>query len=455
MGSGLGPVRALGATTLVVGLLAACGTPREPAVEPEPGDEPMPAEADPADDAAEPGVELAADVARAEPGDAQVADLVAGMTSFGERLMDEAAEPESNAVVSPVSIAMAFAMARAGAEGATAAEIDEVFGFDDDQQVTHASFNALGRVLDDAAPGDLDDVDPDAARNADGRGDPPVLAIANGVLPQHDLVIHDAYLQTLGEHYGAGVMPVDFSAPDEAKALVDGWVGQHTGGRIDELFAEIDPRTVLILANAIYLKADWQYPFTDHPVRDRGFTTATGDEVRVPTMDQLLERVRYAEDDAWQAVELPYEGDGLAMWVIVPTDGHSPADVRTADTLTAVGDGLSEGVVKLHLPQWDSDTDVELIPALEALGMHAPFTGADFSGITDTDMWIGGALHRATITVDEQGTEAAAVTGLAMEESAPPGPDVTIRADRPFVFAIVDTTHHAPVFLGQVADPSV
>jgi serpin B len=144
------------------------------------------------------------------------------------------------------------------------------------------------------------------------------------------------------------------------------------------------------------------------------------------------------------------------MWVLVPSKGRTPVDVLTPDVLAAVGDGLIEGTVDLHLPRWDFDTDIELIPLLKALGMQAPFDpeAADFSEITDAQIWIGDAIHRATITVDEWGTEAAAVTGLGFPESGLPAPDVVIHADRPFAFVILDTREHAPLFLGQIANPS-
>jgi serine protease inhibitor len=171
---------------------------------------------------------------------------------------------------------------------------------------------------------------------------------------------------------------------------------------------------------------------------------------------QQVGSMRSAEGEGWQAVELPYVGERLAMWILVPTGDRAPSDVLTPDVLEAVGPGLTGGAVELHLPRWDFDTAVPLMPVLQALGMHAPFDAAtaDFSGISETPLWIGDAIHRATITVDEWGTEAAAVTGLAFASSGPPPPDAVIHADHPFAFAILDTQEGVPLFIGQVADPS-
>lgn len=396
---------------------------------------------------------LTVDVARAEIDGADLDALVDGMTRFGAQLFDEVAEPGANVVLSPTSIAMVFGMARAGAEGTTAQEIDGVLHFPADDRTTHMSFNALDRALADAAPEELRSPDPEARREP-GEESPPALEIANGVFPQVGFPILERFLTTLGEQYGAGVVPVEFGTL-RATRIIDDWVTERTRGRIDRLFGSLPPETKLVLANAVYLKADWAAPFAKDPTVDLPFTLTDGTEIVVPTMQQLG-RMRFAEAPGWQAVELPYVGGRLAMWVLVPTDGHGPGDVLTPDVLGAVGDGLREGTVELHLPRWDFDTNVQLIPVLRALGMRAPFEGAaaDFSGISETPLWIGDAIHRATITVDEWGTEAAAVTGLGFSVSAPPPPDMVIHADHPFAFVILDTQERVPLFLGQVADPS-
>lgn len=394
---------------------------------------------------------LTVDVARAETDGADLDALVDGMTRFGVELFDRVAEPGANVVLSPASISMVFGMARAGAEGTTAEEIDRVLHFPTDAETTHVSFNALDRLLADAAPEELPSPDPEATRDP-GEESPPALEIANGVFPQVGFPIFERYLTTLGEQYGAGVIPVDFGS-DRATRIIDDWVTERTRGRIERLFDSLSPETKLVLANAVYLKADWAVPFAKDPTEDLPFTLADGSEIVVPTMQQLG-TMRYAEGDGWQAVELPYVGGRLAMWILVPSGDRDPADVLTPDVLAAVRDALAEGTVELHLPGWAFDTDVQLIPILRALGMQAPFDAADFSGISRTPLSIGDAIHRATITVDEWGTEAAAVTGLGFAVSGPPEPDALIRADHPFAFVILDTQERVPLFLGQVADPS-
>jgi serpin B len=245
---------------------------------------------------------------------------------------------------------------------------------------------------------------------------------------------------------------VDFRSP-EAIEIIDAWVREQTADRIKKLFDELDPDTKVVLANAVYFKADWALPFAEHPTTTASFTRADGSTVRAPMMRQEGD-LRYATSDRWQAVELPYAASGIAMWVLVPTDETTPAELLAPDTFADVATGLAAGRVDLSMPRWDFATDLDLIPPLRDLGMEAPFEQrADFSGMLP-GVWIDQAVHRANITVDEWGTEAAAVTGLGFGESAPPPPDVTIRADHPFAFAIVDTNTRTPLFIGHVADPT-
>ena len=443
-------VRTVFVLAILAMALAACGGGAEPGgqevVDPEGSDD---------GSAVEPGVELVADVERADPEGADPDALAEGLWWFAEDLAGEVGEPDENVVFSPLSIGTAFGMARAGADGDTAAEIDAVFGFDDDEAVTHASFNALDQHLEAAAPGEIGDLPDEAGEieGSDGGEIPPVLAITNGIFPDTELEVHSEYIETLTAEYDAGVTPVDFS-DSATPGLINNWVAEHTAGRIEELVDEFDSATQLVLANAVYFNADWRTPFTDNAGSEGTFTTSDGSEVTAMMMQHLFAPVQYAEGDGWQAVELQYEGEELAMWVVVPTEETTVDDVMSAEVFEAVGAGLTEGVVDLRMPQWDFDYGRDLVEPLSELGMTAPFSAADFSGISDRDLFISNVAHEATITVDEWGTEATAATALGLNDSGPPEPDIEINADRPFAFAIVDTTHYTPIFVGQVADPT-
>ncbi|MEU8381023.1 serpin family protein [Streptosporangium sp. NPDC048865] len=384
-------------------------------------------------------------VKREVPKNPPVAETVRGLTSFGHALFAATARPGSNTVLSPLSIGYAFGLARAGATGQTATELDAVFGFP--SEGPHTSLNALTRQIvttDDPPP----PPDQDAERDAqEGAPEPPVVGIANGLFTQEGLSVRPEFLRTLAAQYGTGVRQVDFAG--NAAEVVNAWAEERTAGRIRKVFDELPARTRLVIANAVYLKAEWTTPFTDPPEEGATFTRADGTTTRTTLMrrDGFLP---YAEGTGWQAVELRYAGDELAMWVLVPRAGGSPGDLLSPAVLAEVATGLGEQrPVRLVMPRWDFSASLDLAEPLARLGLR----GADYSGITEGAV-LDQAIHRATVTVDEWGTEAAAVTGLAFAVSAPAPPEAEVRADRPFAFAIVHRPTLAPLFIGQVGDPS-
>jgi serine protease inhibitor len=384
-------------------------------------------------------------MAKGVPRDAPVEQTVTGLTRFGHDLYAIVADPAQNTVISPLSIGYAFGMARAGAGGQTASQLDRVFGFP--TSGPHAAFNDLDRQI-----GTVDQVPPrQSRRTATAPGQPPappVVAIANGLFVQDGMQVRDSFLRTLASQYGAGARTVDFPSR-QAAGRINAWVRTQTAERITQLFDQLDPRTRLLLANAVYLKADWQTPFGNDPTTDAPFTRADRTTVAVPMMRQQGS-LRYASGQGWQAVELSYAGGELAMRVIVPQAAHTPAETLTPETLTQVQAGLRSELVDLFMPRWDFATKLDLLPALTKLGLTAL---DDFSGMSQEQLTLAQAVHRANITVDEWGTEAAAVTGLAFPTSAAREPPIVVRADRPFAFTIVHQPTGAPLLIGHVADP--
>ncbi|MGH3900721.1 MAG: serpin family protein [Pseudonocardiaceae bacterium] len=388
---------------------------------------------------------LAKGVSREVPREAPVRQTVDGLTKFGHDLYTATAVPARNTVISPLSIGYAFGMARAGAAGQTATQLDHVFGFP--ASGPHTAFNDLDRQI-----GTVGELPPrpssGATRAPDARPAPPVVAIANGLFVQDGLPVTDRFLRTLASQYGAGARIADFPSGQGAEQI-NAWVRDQTAQRIDRLFDQLDPATRLVLANAVYHKADWQAPFAKDPTTDAMFTRADGTTVTVPRMHQQ-QSLRYTSGQGWQAVELPYASSELAMRVIVAQGTLTPAELLSPETLAQVETGLRVEQVDLFLPRWDFATDLDLLSALNTLGLTAL---DDFSGMSPERLTLDQAVHRANITVDEWGTEAAAVTGLAFTVSAPPEPQFVVRADRPFAFAIVHLPTGAPLFIGHVADP--
>jgi serine protease inhibitor len=356
------------------------------------------------------------------PADAPVAEVAAGITRVGHELAERATT--TNWVCSPLSLAYAFAMVRAGAGGETAAEIDRVFGFPG--RGLHEAFNVITHEKADR------------------------VRVANGLFTQHGLPVGAAFLETLATHYGAGVHPVDF-ARDGAE-IINAWVHDSTAGRIPRLFDALSPATRLVLANAIYLKAEWRHPFAEGDTTHEHFAAAGG-PVRVPMM-HLDADLAYAAGPDWQAVELPYKGADLAMRVVVPADDQAPDALLAPDLLAAVTRSLAPAYVGLAMPRFDYGSHIDLVRPLASLGLRTAFeAGADFGGI-HPGLRIDGAVQRATITVDEWGTEAAAATGLMMLTSMRQPPTTVVRADVPFAYAIVHPPTGVPLFAGVVGDPS-
>ncbi len=392
----------------------------------------------------------AADVPRIASSPQDATDAGVAVNAFGLDLYRRVAaqDPGANAVLSPASIALALAMARAGARGQTATEMDAVLhGFGTDE---HAAWPA---ALDEAL----------TARTGtftDRNGEPAdvTLRIANAPFADRSLPLEPAYLDALGARFGAGLRLVDFkSAPEAARALVNGWVADQTEQRIPELLqpGTVDDRTRLALVNAVYLKAAWQFPFDEGSTSPGPFTTLAGTTVNVPLMRDMDE-FGYASGNGWKAVQLPYVGGKLAMLVIVPDDLAAFEATLDQPALAQITDALETRTVNLALPRFATRSQLSLGDLLSALGMPTAFTDhADFSGITTEEpLLISAVVHQADIDVDEQGTEAAAATAVMMRAASLPLDVVDLTVDRPFLFALRDLETGAVVFLGRIADPS-
>jgi serine protease inhibitor len=359
-----------------------------------------------------------------------------------------AAGSTGNLVLSPASIAVALSMARAGARGTTAAEMDAVLhGLGSDE---HAAWLASLDAALNARTGSFPD--------AGGKPQDVTLRLTDAAFAQRGLTLQAAYLDALASRLGAGLRLVDYkSAAEAARVAINAWVADQTEQRIRELLAKgtLDSLTRLVLVNAIYLKAAWQTPFSESATAPATFTRLDGTTVGVPMM-HLTGELAYATGTGWQAVELPYVGGRLAMDVIVPDDAGAFEASFDGATYASIVDGLAPASVILGLPTFKAETHVSLGEVLAAMGMPTAFTGgADFSGITkDEALQITAVVHQANIDVDEKGTTAAAATAVVMGKTAIPGKQVTLTVDHPFLFALRDLETGAVLFLGRIADPA-
>jgi serpin B len=390
-------------------------------------------------------VVVEADVERARPaGTAPVDDVVAGLDAFALRAEGLiAAETGGNTVLSPASIATAFAMVEAGADETTAAQIADVFGFPAEPGL-HEAMNSLTATLDAA-----NHTDPD-------RGEV-VLDLANTLWAQRGFDIEQPFLDTLASQYGAGVPTTDFEHdPEGSRAAINEAVAEATRDRIPDLMQEgtVTADTRAVVVNAVYLKAPWATEFSEDATAPQAFHLPDGTTADVPMMHDPSLTARAAQTERYVAVELPYVRGDLAMLVVVPV-GAATVDDVVADLgdggFATVAAGLGDATVDLTLPRWDTSTAVDLGGVMTDLGL--PIPGGTLPRMAP-DLEIGVAVHAADITVDEAGTEAAAATAIGLRVTgAPPGQMVTVVADRPYLFAIRHVETGAPLFVGRVTDP--
>ena len=373
--------------------------------------------------------------------------LVDGNSAFAFELYQALREQEGNLFYSPHSISVALAMTYAGARGHTAEEMAATLHFMLEQDRLHPAFNWLDAELASRGEG---------AQGSDGEGFR--LNIVNAIWGQKDYEFLTEFLDVLAENYGAGLRILDFTnQTEESRLAINDWVSDQTEGRIKDLIPEgvITVATCLVLTNAIYFNAAWEYPFNENMTADGPFYLLDGGQVIVPMMEQT-EAFGYTDGEGYQAVELPYDGEELSMVILLPEAGNFEAfeEGLQAPQICDMITGLQPSGVTLTMPRFEFDSEFSLKNTLEDMGMPAAFSAADFSGMTGTRyLYIRDVVHKAFVSVDEAGTEAAAATAVVMEEEAPE-PLVEVTVDRPFIFLIRDIETGAILFIGRVLNPA-
>ena len=365
--------------------------------------------------------------------EAPTGDWVAGVNASGWGFHRHLA---GNAVSSPVSIGVAFSLSRAGASADSGAVLDEIFGFP--EVGLHSAANAVDLRLAEASVG------------------PTTLEVANRLFPDDGFSPLPEFLHTAAAQYGAVVQPINTDDGAAAAETVNRWVSQSTRGLIPTIVTDsVIKDQQLVLVNTVYFKADWTEPFLPESTRDGQFTTDDNRSVTVPFMrdSEPVDR-RFVQLEGADAVELPYQGGELAMWLIVPRDPAELAAVEEsldAEALTALHSAAQTGLVKITMPKWE-----QTLPPTDLFGWLCPLgfcAGAGFDGIAG-GIFITAALHGAKVIVDEKGTEAAAATSMAFPSSEPPPADLTVVADRPFLWAIVHLDSSSLLFVGRLVDPA-
>jgi serpin B len=358
--------------------------------------------------------------------------------AFGVDLHREVATRDGNLFYSPASISIALAMTEGGARGATKAEMDKVLHLPPNAQATYAGLLAkLG-----------------ASKN-------PELSIANRLFGDRSVAFDPAFVKTTKDSFGAPLETVDFEKDAEgARGRINGWVSDRTNGKIRDLLAPgtVDKDSRLVLTNAIYFKGKWAHAFDKAATHDDVFHAKTDETV--PMMHQTA-HAKLGEHANAQVLELDYQsqdGPKLSMVIVLPKDVHGVGEVEKSYASEGLAPFVASGQptpdVEITLPKFKAETSLELGPTLTAMGMKLAFTdAADFSGISKEPIKISKVVHKAFVDVDEQGTEAAAATGVTMVTAAAVPERASFVADHPFLFFIRDTDSGTVLFAGRLADP--
>lgn len=353
-----------------------------------------------------------------------------------------------NHFFSPLGMFTAFSMLYEGARGQTAGQLDDAFGFDEDTAARH---NATARMI-----SSVNRDDPDAEL---------VLANALWISDSYEDAIRDEYVDTARRVYAAAVNAVSFTertGPEneiEGVRLINEWAGENTNGRINDVISDdsVSSLTAAVINNAIYFKGMWLHAFDENMTRMSDFWTADG-PVDADFMRKTV-RLDYAEYDDAQVLRLPYRGDRLSMVVALPAERGGLAALEaemTAGLVDRWNQDMSDTEVYALIPKFEMKTRYDLKPPLADAGVTDVFSESDanLTGMAGIPLFVSTATQDAYVKVNEEGTEAAAVTTMDDRATSAPPPPTEFVADHPFLFAIQDDESGAILFMGRVADPT-
>ncbi len=363
-------------------------------------------------------------------------EVIRATNRFGFDLLAQANHPNENLFLSPLSASMALGMTMNGAARETWNQMRDALGFGSlAEEEINASYKSLLELL----------VGLDPAVET---------AIGNSVWTRQGFPLHSAFLNTVRETFDAEVAELDFANP-AASARINEWVQAATHGRIEDIVPDVIPANVVMyLINAIYFKGSWTFRFDPSDTRDEPFRLDDGSTRTVPLMT-LRGELPYQENSRFQAVDLPYGGRAFSMTVLLPRQDMSVdalAESLDAAEWEGIADGFSETDVLLFLPRFRMGYERRLNDDLIALGMVDAFDRrADFTRLSPVgDLFISEVKQKSWVDVNEEGTEAAAATVVAIAETSS-GP--VVRADRPFLFFIRERLSGTILFAGKLAGP--
>jgi serpin B len=369
----------------------------------------------------------------------KTAQVISNSNDFGIELFTKtAAEEQVNLMLSPLSASTAITMLLNGCGGNTFTQIKAMLRYPNEMTIAdvNTSYNSLVTQL----------------LAADSKV---TLKLANAIFYKQNYSIKPTFLNAMSTDFSARVQGLDMSVPSSV-STINQWASDNTNGKITKIIDEIDANTVMFIMNALYFKGNWSIQFNKDQTSNRPFTFDNGSFVSVSTMASEV-MARFSNGEDYNAIELPYGRSNFTMVLVVPTKGIANFIAQFNGDLWSdmISDFESQSEfskVQVYLPKFKFSYQKVLNDQLKSMGMTDAFNGnANLSGISDASLYVNMVKQNTFVDVNEEGTEAAAVTVIDMRDSAIQ-PSV-FRVDRPFIFAIRERTSNTLLFIGQVFDP--
>ncbi|MGH1521765.1 MAG: serpin family protein [Nitrosopumilus sp.] len=348
---------------------------------------------------------------------------------------------QANIFFSPLSISTAFSIAYEGAKGNTASQIQQVFDFESDDRKRQEKISDLLSRL-------------------NHEDDWHSLQVANALWIKDGYNVKQYYIDTAKIHYSSTVDNVDF-VTDDGVNKINSWVKQKTNDKIQDILApgSTDELTRMVITNAVYFKGKWGLEFDPRNTSEKLFWTDKDNSVLVSMMKENAAMYNYAETKDLQVLDLNYLGGDISMIVLLPKEKEGLGTLEQSfdrEEFDSIKNSMTRQPLMIQIPKFEFETEYDLIKPLKNLGIHDAFdrANADFHGITDEQIYLDKAAHKAFVNVNEEGTEAAAITALVGRlTSGPPEPIAEFVADHPFMFVIQEKESGEILFIGRLVNP--
>ncbi len=361
-----------------------------------------------------------------------VRQVATANNQFAIELLQQLGSNDTNVFFSPFSLSQAMAILYEGATGETAKEIRGVFHFPENDTVRRANFAAILNRL---------------------PSDEYKLLNANALWIRDNFRVKENFVNVATEHFLSDVF--SFHDPFKVVDKVNEWACENTNGLLCDVMRkeDSDPQLVMIITNAMYFKGFWKEKFDPSNTKPMDFHTPTGTK-KVEMMYKRSEHTKYYENNDLKAIEMDYKGN-MTMLVILPKSKNVTEVLNelNASRIDEIRSQMRSTCVDIYFPKFEFRTDYHLKDTLSAMGMPIVFTpGAEFDKLTDEKVWVDKVIHSAYVKVDEEGTEAAAVTVVTIIKAL--ASCETFKADHPFIFFIIHKPTNTILFAGIVSDPT-